>query len=294
MSSMVVKQVADAKFYEYGMRNNGNNGTCDRKQQLQLGKKVALRDLQNQTANLVPIPQGSSLLQKDGDSAKLSGGKRAKPTCSNPQCQQSECSCSKENLVYVRRKLETESFNLNVCDDGGFNLDTQPHIDENNLGGSFNAMPGSSSSQFLMFGSAPIPSLQTAQEPSFSHVVEKLSGYAASGEPDNIGAHPVAVDSQGNGIQHWKERFVRLQIFLKQCDEANRDDYVKMLRSLSAVGRSRHAVELEKRAIHLLLEEGKELHRMKALNVLGKTLSKNMSSLTCQPHPVQTVSESIQ
>lgn len=31
---------------------------------------------------------------------------------------------------------------------------------------------------------------------------------------------------------------------------------ISVLRSLSAVGRSQHAVELEKRAIHLLLEEG--------------------------------------
>ncbi|KAF3789693.1 hypothetical protein EJ110_NYTH05236 [Nymphaea thermarum] len=290
MSSMVVKQVADAKFYEYGMRNNGNNGVCDRKQQLQSGKKVALRDLQNQTANLVPMPQGNSPLQKDGDSSRLSGGKRAKPTCSNPQCQQSICSCSKENLVYVRRKLETESFNLNVCDDGGFNSDA--HTDENNLGGSFNELQGSNASQFLMFGSTPFPSLPSAQEPSFSHVIGKLSDYVASGEPDNTNAHPTTVDSQGNCIQHWKERFVRLQIFLKQCDEASRDDYVQMLRSLSAVGRSRHAVELEKRAIHLLLEEGKELHRMKALNVLGKSLPKNMTSLS-EPHSVQAVSENI-
>lgn len=39
-----------------------------------------------------------------------------------------------------------------------------------------------------------------------------------------------------------------------------------VLRSLSAVGRSRHAVELEKRAIHLLLEEGNQI--FSALSIL--------------------------
>ncbi|KAJ1702721.1 hypothetical protein LUZ63_002500 [Rhynchospora breviuscula] len=77
--------------------------------------------------------------------------------------------------------------------------------------------------------------------------------------------------------QDWKERFIRLQAFLKSCDQSNQEDYIRMLRSLSAVGRSKHAIELEKRAIHLLLEEGKELHRMKVLNVLGKGASSDPS-----------------
>ncbi|KAJ4758951.1 integral membrane hemolysin-III-like protein [Rhynchospora pubera] len=85
--------------------------------------------------------------------------------------------------------------------------------------------------------------------------------------------------------QDWKARFIRLQAFLKSCDQSNQEDYIRMLRSLSAVGRSKHAIELEKRAIHLLLEEGKELHRMKVLNVLGKGASSDVSLYPSQLSP---------
>eukprot|EP00249_Psilotum_nudum_P022106 c28375_g1_i1 orf=630-2486(+) len=65
-------------------------------------------------------------------------------------------------------------------------------------------------------------------------------------------------------------RFKQLQAFLKQCDDSNQKDYLQVLQSLSSVARSGYAVELEARAIKLSLEEGREINRMKALNVLGK------------------------
>ncbi|KAJ3707185.1 hypothetical protein LUZ61_010890 [Rhynchospora tenuis] len=93
------------------------------------------------------------------------------------------------------------------------------------------------------------------------------------------------VSSTLTASQDWKERFIRLQAFLKSCDQSNQEDYLRMLRSLSAVGRSKHAIELEKRAIHLLLEEGKELHRMKVLNVLGKGVPYDPSLYPSQLSP---------
>ncbi|KAI4968876.1 hypothetical protein ZWY2020_046206 [Hordeum vulgare] len=74
----------------------------------------------------------------------------------------------------------------------------------------------------------------------------------------------------GNQNPYWSERYDRLQTYLENCDRSSQEGYMRMLRTLSAAGRSMHAIELEKRAIHLLVEEGKELQRMKALNVLGK------------------------
>ncbi|TVU00711.1 hypothetical protein EJB05_53853, partial [Eragrostis curvula] len=84
-------------------------------------------------------------------------------------------------------------------------------------------------------------------------------------------------DVEQSSIQYWSERFNRLQTYLENCDRSTQEGYLRKLRSLSAAGRSMHAIELEKRAIHLLVEEGKELQRMKALNVLGK-VSPNASS----------------
>nr|XP_051219602.1 uncharacterized protein LOC127336796 isoform X5 [Lolium perenne] len=79
------------------------------------------------------------------------------------------------------------------------------------------------------------------------------------------------IHMSGNQNPYWSERYIRLQTYLENCDRSPQEGYMQMLRSLSAAGRSLHAIELEKRAIHLLVGEGKELQRMKSLNVLGKS-----------------------
>uniref|UniRef100_A0A0A9DPE0 Uncharacterized protein n=1 Tax=Arundo donax TaxID=35708 RepID=A0A0A9DPE0_ARUDO len=56
-----------------------------------------------------------------------------------------------------------------------------------------------------------------------------------------------------------------------------------MLRSLSSVGRSKHAIELEKRAANLLVKEGKELQKMKVLNVLGRLVPNDPPSFPTHP-----------
>ncbi|KAI3517039.1 hypothetical protein L1887_16245 [Cichorium endivia] len=65
------------------------------------------------------------------------------------------------------------------------------------------------------------------------------------------------------------ERFIRLQNFIKQCDGSNHRENIQLLLRLSPMELSRHAVELEKRAIQLTIEEGQEMQRMQALNILG-------------------------
>jgi len=89
-------------------------------------------------------------------------------------------------------------------------------------------------------------------------------------EPPVASGTAIQEDVKPLNIQYWNERFNRLQTYLESCDHSTQEGYLRKLRSLSAAGRSMHAIELEKRAIHLLVEEGKELQRMKALNVLGK------------------------
>ncbi|PAN13678.1 hypothetical protein PAHAL_2G356800 [Panicum hallii] len=78
-------------------------------------------------------------------------------------------------------------------------------------------------------------------------------------------AHPPRSSNQDRS-----DRFLRLQAFLRNNEQSGQEEYIRMLRSLSSVGRSKHAIELEKRAANLLIEEGKELQKMKVLNVLGK------------------------
>ncbi|RVW48384.1 Zinc finger protein ZAT3 [Vitis vinifera] len=61
----------------------------------------------------------------------------------------------------------------------------------------------------------------------------------------------------GMKSQHWEERNLQLQRLLRKLDQSNQEDYLQMLRSLSSIELSRHAVKLERRSIQLSLEEGK-------------------------------------
>ncbi|XP_076889870.1 uncharacterized protein LOC143540784 [Bidens hawaiensis] len=70
--------------------------------------------------------------------------------------------------------------------------------------------------------------------------------------------------------EQWADRFIRLQNFIKQCDGSDHRENIQLLMRLSPSELSKHAVELEKRAIQLTIEEGKEMQRMQALNILGK------------------------
>ncbi|KAK9070183.1 hypothetical protein SSX86_010583 [Deinandra increscens subsp. villosa] len=69
-------------------------------------------------------------------------------------------------------------------------------------------------------------------------------------------------------MEHWNARFAQLHNYLKQCDASNQEVYLQKLRSFSPDECNRHAVELERRAIRLTMQEGTEIKRVKDLNVL--------------------------
>ncbi|XP_023770380.1 uncharacterized protein LOC111919003 [Lactuca sativa] len=79
-----------------------------------------------------------------------------------------------------------------------------------------------------------------------------------------------------SAMEHWNTRFVQLQNYLKQCDNSNHEVYLQELRSFSPDECSRHAVDLERRAIQLVVEEGREIQRVKDLNVLGKSTGNHL------------------
>ncbi|CAL5082700.1 unnamed protein product [Urochloa decumbens] len=95
-------------------------------------------------------------------------------------------------------------------------------------------------------------------------------------------AHPPRSSNQDRS-----ERFLRLQAFLRNNEQSGQEEYIRMLQSLSSVGRSKHAIELEKRAANLLIEEGKELQKMKVLNVLGKLSPADAPRFPAQPATVK-------
>ncbi|CAN6205138.1 unnamed protein product [Urochloa humidicola] len=95
-------------------------------------------------------------------------------------------------------------------------------------------------------------------------------------------AHPSRSSNQDRS-----ERFLRLQAFLRNNEQSGQEEYIRMLQSLSSVGLSKHAIELEKRAANLLIEEGKELQKMKVLNVLGKLSPPDAPQFLAQPATVK-------
>ncbi|GAB2219264.1 hypothetical protein Drorol1_Dr00006897 [Drosera rotundifolia] len=91
------------------------------------------------------------------------------------------------------------------------------------------------------------------------------------GSSKNISTAPSS-DQKIMTKQYWDERYHQLQLRLRELDKLNEEHYLQPLRSLSSDELNRHAVELENRAICLALEEGKEIKRTIAMNVLRKSL----------------------
>ncbi|CAN6286597.1 unnamed protein product [Urochloa humidicola] len=181
--------------------------------------------------------------------------------------------------VYVRRKVEPEHSKVNPSQELKGNgrdkaKEQEAHQDVQHEEGN---RPQEASP---VAESVEIVSSKTPEKTNAETVPEKTDPPVASGSG-------IQEDVKQLSIQYWNERFNRLQTYLESCDHSTQEGYLRKLRSLSAAERSMHAIELEKRAIHLLVEEGKELQRMKALNVLGK-VSPNASS---KPTPLQRQSQ---
>ncbi|KAG1361066.1 hypothetical protein COCNU_09G005290 [Cocos nucifera] len=282
------------KFSESRLLGSGRAMPAGDKQHPISVKKVALRELPNESRNIITKPPGTSTLPKDKgvapDSVKVVGIKRPQPDDpSSPSSHQAPGNIGPNgHLVYVRRKLETEQGKMSTC----LNMDSadSPELrktKEQNL--------QDGQTQELKEASRPVPVpvasvAASSGGPSGSHRPGRpITGLAVPEPHDSTVASttPVPANPQRPGSQEWKERYTRLQMFLESCDQSSQEEYIRMLRSLSAVGRSRHAVELEKRAIHLLLEEGRELHRMKVLNVLGKAPSKDQMPVSTQTPSLQ-------
>ncbi|KAF8377703.1 hypothetical protein HHK36_031087 [Tetracentron sinense] len=299
----------DSKSNEHGLSNTGTGSPTCVKQSPIAAKKIALRDLQNDNRIMVPKPLGNSLLKERGpftNALKVSGTKRPIPECPlSPPCHKSPSSSGTTgHLIYARRKSESEQCKSNTCNYSGSNSSCrQPTLshEEQETPRQQTQMKEPKISCFPAFAPIPMASLMTFSSggPSVPLSLGNQSGapsvplslgnpvsglsLAESNYPTVTSMVPPPINPQGMRDQQWKERFLLLQTFLRDCDNSNQEDYIQMLQSLSSADLSRHAVELEKRAIQLSLEEAKEVQRMMVLNVLGKSLvKKNLSPSTQQ------------
>lgn len=247
-------------------------------------KKTALRDVQNQASGLSQNHRENSSFLASGantDAVRVCGNKRLTPERPSGSAFYPALtnSCANEHIMNARRRFELElgrgrvqSNTTKVADSPqsrqahqlqqetpqkqthlrSSNNYSVPGVPQNNIPPTNSLFGGLSAPNFL---GKYATGMQSTQSDSLRVTLE----------------FPNSVDCKGSCDQQTTERYVRLQNFLKECDESNCQNYIQVLRHLSPAELSRHAFELEARAIQLAMEEGKEMHRTKALNVLGKS-----------------------
>lgn len=277
----MAQQTDDSKAAELGL-GNGEEGLLSQDKELPVGlKKTPLRDLQSESNIVAQKSSGNPLVLKEAiitEASKVSGTKRPFPETPMSITHQQPPSNNGGNghLVYVRRKSEVDAgknSNSEVLADNA-NSPQPRQISHQEDEHHPKSLIKESRTQCLP-AYVPIPTTSLASIVSTKPPASLGNSYSktVSEEPRHElvpSAVTFSVHSRVN--KNWEERYLQLQMFLKTLDQSSLDDHLQMLRSFSAVELSRHAVELEKRAIQISLEQAKELQRVKVLNVLGKSV----------------------
>ncbi|KAL3624338.1 hypothetical protein CASFOL_033154 [Castilleja foliolosa] len=207
----------------------------------------------------------------DGGDVTLSSGTKRPVSVCPPRS-----NTGSAHIVYVRRKTEaTDSTKTNV---GGTQIDSVKKSTSDQ---------DEKTAQQVTQDVAP-PSRKPSS-PSFSSTRPSVSpspGHISSSE-ENVHVNSSNPPLSGEDpISIWEDRYRRLQSLLKRLDQSDQHDYVQMLRSMSSVELSKHAVELEKRSFKLSMEEAKEMERVALFDVLGKC-GKNARKASSQQEQLQ-------
>ncbi|KAJ9674964.1 hypothetical protein PVL29_024087 [Vitis rotundifolia] len=287
----------NSKLNSNRLGDNGSGLPTYHKQPPVAIKKIPLRDVQNDNRSLLHShteSEGGSI----ADAIKISGTKRLTPDCpQSPPCHQFFGSNgANDHLVYARRRFESELGKRRILDQPNKNADnlhsTQFCQNMQQIPQQQTQMKDRNVYCAPAFAPIPLASLVTFAfgEPSVPLSMGKPSNELLDVESNYLkvtSEFPHSVHSKETDDQQRKERFLHLQKVLKHCDEFDQNDYIQMLRSFSPSELSRHAIELEKRAIQLTVEEGKEIQRMKELNILEKSVPKNNPSPITQQVPAK-------
>lgn len=272
----MVQQTKDSTFTEYGLAH-AESGLSNSDKQLSISiaaKRSELQGSRNESPMAVSKSIGSQFPVETSESVdeavKISGTKR--PIRSPPQS-----NGGSGHIVYVRRKPELElakNNNFDAQTNTANSPDTKKSVNQDE------ATDQLTEKNEPVICVSDIAPLHRASSPSFSSTRRSVS--PSLGVSSNISSpekikHSVAnciIPSQEDpemvSVNLREEQYGRLQSLLKMLDQSDQYEYVQMLRSLSSVELSRHAVELEKRSIKLSLEEAKEMQRVRFVDVLGK------------------------
>ncbi|KAL9258789.1 hypothetical protein AKJ16_DCAP20782 [Drosera capensis] len=251
-------------------RNGESESSLHDKQPPVSVMKTPLRDLPYVNNMAEQKYSMTNLSSKEEDAAaggvKVFSTKRPPPESPMNPLQSTSAGNANGRLVYVRRKLDAEVVKNNTND----NNIVHHKADDNQPG---QLGPQEDANQQRVGAVEAKEQSSPASAPIPTTITTTLSSGEPSG-PTNFEAPnntTVPSSDQKKVInRNWEERYLQLQIYLKKLDQINLDDHLRELRSFSSAELSSYAVELEKRAIHLSLVEGKEIQRVRALNVLGK------------------------
>lgn len=262
--------MVNSELKSNGPDNSGTGMRTFHKQSPITTKKMVLTDVQNEGR---PI----------ADTIKVCGTKRLTPECPSTHSFHPTLTkpTAKEHLMDTRKKFEFEP------EKGRIQNNTNKYVSNPQLRHFCNVQQEISRKQTHMRegNTHCVPAV------SQNHMAPKMTlSYASPSLPSSLGKPgngvraaehdylkvssevPRFTSSKRDDDQKWEERFIHLQNFLKICDdESNHRDHIQKLRHLSPAELSIYAVELEKIAIQLTIEEGKEWQRMKTLNILGKS-----------------------
>lgn len=274
------------------MTSSGAGAPIFDKQLTGVTKKAALRDVQNQNGSLINNHRDNSLFlgtKLAADATRVCGNKRLTPERpSSSSCHLSLISNgANEHILNARRRFELELGGGRIHNDIDKYVEAlqakrlcQPQKDvpqkpnqlkENNNKNAPMTMPD----HFTC----------SQGRTSATHSVGKSNKGTQSAQADSAkftSEKPRSIDSKVADDQQRTERFANLQKILKQRDESSYSDYIKsrsffhsiyrvfpfhcyndavglsfaVLLRLSPIELSRHAVDLEKRAIQLAIDEG--------------------------------------
>ncbi|KAK8936055.1 hypothetical protein KSP39_PZI013206 [Platanthera zijinensis] len=222
------------KFTDQRLFSSRNATTSSQKHFSFPIRKMALGDLPDELGSIMDSPVSPvepNEARKTSDLTKLAGNKRQQPESSSTPAPNGSC-----HLVYVRRKLETDHGKTNAASNE--NTSCSPGVKK---------------------------SLDTTE------AQPEQTGNPKEDHSKNIDEVPSHVDEpQIEILNYWTERFNVLQDHLQYLDKSGSKDYAEKFRNYSVEELNKYAVELEKRAIRLSLEEALQGKRVKDLNLMGK------------------------
>lgn len=290
------QQTVDSKSSDHG-QTNAKSGLPKHDEQLSVPVAImgpAIQD--SQSENMVAASKSiESPLSPEADNmankvSNITGSKRPTPECLvNPLSRCSTNNSGSGHLVYVRRRPEGElsktAANNNQSGVTDYpQLKKQSGVTDNPQLKKLSQRDEKTQTEVQMkearFYTPEVSSISWT--PSRCSLSTKPSVPPSTGESNNnlvsvnVSNHQVTstrllLDNPKKvNFKRWEERYFQLQNLLHKLEQSKQEDYVQMLRSLSSVDLSKHAVELEKRSIRLALEEAKEVQRVRVLDVLGK------------------------